>query len=159
MEKFSWPDGQQCAVSLTYDDGLPVHYEVVGPLLIKHGFRATFNAMMNAGVLRHVEKWRKLAQVGHELGNHSIFHPCRNDEGDRKGIGIYDLCNYTLERMENELELANHVLNLIDGNNDRTFGNTCCDITVGKKASEMHLETHLIENGFLADDFLGPCNP
>jgi hypothetical protein len=24
---FHWPDGQKCAVSLTYDDGLPAHCE------------------------------------------------------------------------------------------------------------------------------------
>jgi hypothetical protein len=34
-DDFRWPDGQRCAVSLTYDDGLPVHYEYVGPALVE----------------------------------------------------------------------------------------------------------------------------
>ena len=34
-DDFRWPDGQECAVSLTYDDGLPVHHEHVGPALVE----------------------------------------------------------------------------------------------------------------------------
>jgi hypothetical protein len=30
-----WPDGQECAVSLTDDDGLAVHYEHAGPALVE----------------------------------------------------------------------------------------------------------------------------
>ena len=39
---FRWPEGRRCAVSLTYDDALPVHYEHVGPRLEAHGLRGTF---------------------------------------------------------------------------------------------------------------------
>lgn len=42
MNAFDWPEGKRGAVSLTYDDALPVHYERVAPLLEDHGLRATF---------------------------------------------------------------------------------------------------------------------
>src|SRR3954470_638734 len=39
---FPWPGSARAAVSLTYDDGLASHIEVVGPALEKHHLRGTF---------------------------------------------------------------------------------------------------------------------
>ena len=76
MNAFDWPEGKRGAVSLTYDDALPVHYERVAPLLEDHGLRATFYTnVLSLGA--NPEAWRQVAACGHELGNHSIFHPCR----------------------------------------------------------------------------------
>jgi len=77
--EFEWPNGVRGAVSLTYDDALDGHHEYVGPLLAQFDLRGTFNLNCGPSVYRHTEKWSKLAKAGHELGNHSIHHPCRKD--------------------------------------------------------------------------------
>jgi len=137
---FHWPGGQKCAVSLTYDDGLPVHYEYVGPLLVEAGLRGTFNMTIRGDPLLHPEKWRALANDGHELGNHSLFHPCRRTPEDTWLEECYDLCDYTPERFRLELEIANLVLYLIDGKHERTYGNTCCDTTIGRGSHEISMD-------------------
>jgi len=70
-----WPDATQCAVSLSYDDSVPVHHREVAPLLEKHGLRGTF--YLSALTIENPEAWKIVAAAGHELGNHSLFHPCR----------------------------------------------------------------------------------
>src|SRR5512139_4023686 len=109
-EQFRWPVDQKCAVSLTYDDGLPVHYEYVGPALLEAGLRGTFNALIRSDPLQHPEAWRQLAQDGHELANHTLFHPCRRKAEDTWLEKCYDLCDYTPSRLRAELEIANLVL-------------------------------------------------
>lgn len=139
---FRWPDGQKCAVSLTYDDGLPVHYEYVGPALVEAGLRATFYVPGGSdSLLTHPEQWRELAEAGHELGNHSLFHPCRRDLDGRDWLEPhYDLCHYTPSRLRQELEIANLVLYLVDGKRERTYGNTCCDTTIGRGEGEVPMD-------------------
>jgi len=144
---FAWPDTIECAVSLTYDDGLPVHYTLVGPALEAHGLRATFYPMVQSDLWVHPEQWRRLAQAGHELGNHSLFHPCRRTRaGEHPWLAEeYNLCGYTPERLRSELEVANFVLRLIDGQTERTYGNTCCDTTIGLGDGEQPMAPILMD--------------
>ena len=151
--QFRWPSGQKCAVSLTYDDGLPVHYEYVGPALSKAGLRGTFNVLIRSDPLQHPEAWRRLAQSGHELANHTLFHPCRRKAGDTWLEECYDLCDYTSERLRVELEIANLVLYLLDGKRERTFGNTCCDTTIGRGDQEISMDE------ILGDFFIAARGP
>jgi hypothetical protein len=139
-DDFHWPEGRKCAVSLTYDDGLPVHYEYVGPRLEQAGLRATFNVPLRGDPLKHPERWRALASRGHELGNHSLFHPCRKSPDFTWLEDCYDLCDYTPDRWQLELEMANLVLYLLDGRRERTFGNTCCDTTIGRGDQETPMD-------------------
>lgn len=122
-------------ICLTYDDALPVHCEVVAPLLAERGLRGTFYIpVARDDFHNHLEDWRKVAAMGHELGNHSCFHPCRTRaEWDWKPP--YRLEEYTLERIRDELLMANRVLHMIDGRNERSYGATCSDLTVGNEES------------------------
>jgi len=144
---FAWPDSIQGAVSLTYDDGLPVHYTRVAPLLQQHGLFATFYPMVQSDLRLHPENWRQLAAAGHELGNHTLFHPCRQRSPDpfpwldRR----YDLKQYTPAHLRAELEVANLVLSLLDGRQERTYAYTCCDATIGSGATEQPLEPLLAD--------------
>ncbi len=130
---FVWPQGQKCAVSLTFDDGLPVHYDLVGPLLEQVGLRATFYVPAVSDVRVHPQRWRQLARRGHELGNHSLFHPCTRLP-DREGWlePWQDLRAYDLPRLREELSTANLILQLLDNQTERTYGNTCCETEVGQ---------------------------
>lgn len=131
-----WSGGERArgVVSLTYDDGLPHHCEVVGPMLAERGFAGTFYVPVLSDLLERPEAWAALAAAGHELGNHSIFHPCRK-EGGLKDLPWLDdgrdLRRYTVERWAEEVRVANGVLRLVDGRDSRSYGNTCHHETVG----------------------------
>lgn len=145
---FKWPNGCRCAVSLTYDDGLPGHHEHVGPVLEEHGLRGTFSPIITWDIMENPEKWRALAERGHELGNHTVFHPCRQLPETKKPHPLwqtYNLCEYGPTRFKQELQVANLVLHLLDGKKERTYSNTCCNTTIGLGKREMPMDSILTE--------------
>ena len=74
---------KSAAVSLTYDDGLKEHIELVAPELEKRGLRGSFwiiGKMIGAKDSNHgdrmtYEDLRQLAARGHEVGSHTWSHP------------------------------------------------------------------------------------
>ena len=126
-------NNRQCAVALTYDDGLNVHLDKVIPVLDSAGFRATFYIPANSPALnQRLDEWKAIADRGHELGNHTLFHPCMGKSHGRMWVSTeYDLDNYTLKRMIDEIRLANTFLRAIDGKTKRTFAFTCGDRMIG----------------------------
>lgn len=130
-----WPKGTSCAVSLTYDDSIPIHHQSVAPLLDKHNLQATFYLYIRG--LKSPEAWKAVAKHGHELGNHSVFHPCRRDEGHESWLPeYYDLSDYSPGRLRDELMVANTVIDMLDSGKPRTFGNTCTNLTIGRDEKE-----------------------
>ncbi len=111
-----WPKGKIAAVALTYDDALHSQLDVAIPQLDAAGFKGTFfldGDITPADMLR----WRKAQRSGHELGNHSLFHPCpRAMLPDRKN---YLTENYDVDRMLGEIAAMNNVLFGIDGADNR----------------------------------------
>src|SRR6185503_18288123 len=79
---FSWPNGAKCAVSLTYDDSLSSQLKNAVPALDKAGLHGTFylsGAPYKDAASRAL--WEPAARAGHELGSHSVVHPCPSPEG------------------------------------------------------------------------------
>lgn len=152
---FEWPEGRKGAVSVTYDDALPCHYETVGPAWEAYGLRATFYATIVRigkpvnGLMLNPDAWRELADKGHELGNHSLFHPCHSQEDFNWLPDEYDLGGYTALRWLDEMRTANFTLSLLDGKTERTYGNTCCHTEIGTPERQESLEP-LIEELFVA---------
>src|SRR4051812_14229548 len=131
------PTGARAAISLTYDDALPVHRDLVAPELERRGLRATFYVPAAAADLHaNREGWARVAAAGHELGNHTCFHPCRRRPGATWPDAAYDMRGYNERRFVDELVLANAVLGSIDGRESRSFAATCGDLTVGDGAEE-----------------------
>lgn len=125
-------------VSLTYDDALPCHHETVAPLLERHGLRATFYTPVSPWFLGAADAWRRVAAAGHELGNHTLFHPCH---GARAWLDeAYLLDRYSEKRWRDEVALANAVLRLLDGREDRSFGNTCHQNQIGPPEAGLTVE-------------------
>jgi len=127
---FVWPGGTRAAVCLTYDDGLDCHLDVAAPDLEEHGLRGTFYVTGNSPSLYHrMEEWRAMAGRGHELGNHTLFHPCH-----AKGFDWvrreYDLDGYTFPQLLAELRVANSLLKAVDGKEQRSFAYTCTHTTI-----------------------------
>ena len=126
-------NGKSAAVVLTYDDALNVHLDNVIPALDKRGMHGTFYVTLNSEAFRtRMKEWQAAAAEGHELGNHTLFHPCRGDLPDRDWVTPdYDLERYSVQRMVDEVVLANAVLEELDGKKERSFAYTCGDTTAG----------------------------
>jgi len=127
--------GKKCAVVLTYDDALNQHLDNAVPLLDSLKLKATFyvTAFFPSMQLRLAE-WKKLAAKGYELGNHTLYHPCAGGKGREWVSKDYDLNNYTVKRMVDEVRMTNVFLNALDGKKRRTFAFTCGDMKVGDSA-------------------------
>lgn len=130
---FDWPDGKKAAIALTYDDTLDSHLDNALPALDRHGFKATFYLTLErAGFATRADEWRAAAQNGHELGNHTIFHPCRASLPGREWVEPdIDLDAYSVERMVREVSVANNLLMMLDGRSSRTFALPCGDEIAG----------------------------
>ena len=125
-------NGKSCAVVLTYDDGLNIDLTNVIPALDSVGLKGTFYISdYFDGLKDQIFKWRKAAEEGHELGNHTVWHPC---EGGRPGREFVkpesDLNNYTVSRMVKEIQTMNNTLKAIDGKSERTFAYPCGDMQI-----------------------------
>ncbi|WP_249138309.1 polysaccharide deacetylase family protein [Phenylobacterium montanum] len=122
-----WPNGAKAAVVLTYDDALESQLDHAVPALDAAGFKATF---FLAGVkLADVERWRAAAAEGHELANHTIFHPCpaSSSSSDRR----YTSEAYTPESMLKEIEQQNVLLTALDGKPTHGFASPCGQTMAG----------------------------
>lgn len=127
----SW-NSKQCAVVLTYDDGLNVHLDYVVKALDSLNLKGTFYLTAGApGSKNRIPDWKRAAQKGHELGNHTLFHPCLGNQPGREWVSPeYDLSTYSLKRMLDELRMTNAFLQSIDGKIKRTFAYPCGDMMV-----------------------------
>jgi peptidoglycan-N-acetylglucosamine deacetylase len=126
-------NSKKCAVVLTYDDALNVHLDNVIPLLDSLGLKATFYLPgYFPGFKERMNDWAAAAQKGHELGNHTLFHPCEGQAPGREWVNPdYDLSKYTVQRMTDEINMANVVLESLDRIKKRTFAYPCGDMNAG----------------------------
>lgn len=142
-----WPNGARAAVSLSYDDTMPCHRTLVAPALEAHGLRGTFYAPPRDDLAQHTDAWRAMAERGHELGNHTLFHPCRREvpQPDDWVRTWNNLVNFDADRFRGECRTANFMLSLVDGRSERTYGNTCHDVWIGPAESKQRIEPLLAE--------------
>ncbi|MFT3761365.1 MAG: polysaccharide deacetylase family protein [Pseudoxanthomonas sp.] len=127
---FAWPDGKKAAVSLAYDDALDSQLDNAIPALDRYGFKASFYLpLANAPVWKRLDEWRRAAQEGHELGNHTLFHQCAGSQPGRDWVEPQrDLDTTTAAQMKDQVLLANAMLRSIDGKDRRTFTAPCGDL-------------------------------
>ena len=134
QSKTSW-QGKKCVVSLTYDDALNVHLDQVAPALDSLGLKGTFFVSGYSGAFtKRMAAWRALATKGHELGNHTLYHPCAGKPAGR-GFVVpeYDLDLYSVKRMVDEMKMTNALLQALDGKSKRTFAYPCGDTLASGK--------------------------
>ncbi len=124
--------GKKAAVVITYDDAIDQHLDNAVPLLDSLGLKASFYiTAFSPSVQRRMEDWKRLAVSGHELGNHTLFHPCIGNQPGREFVSAdYDLSRYTVRRMQDEARMTNLFLQALDGKKQRTFAFTCGDMKV-----------------------------
>jgi len=122
--------GKKCAVVLTYDDAIAQQLDHAVPVLDSLNLKATFYLTAYFSKNR-LNDWKQLAAKGYELGNHTLYHPCIGGI-ERKWVKPdYDLKNYSVQRMIDEIRMTNVFLQALDGKTKRTFAFTCGDMKVG----------------------------
>jgi peptidoglycan/xylan/chitin deacetylase (PgdA/CDA1 family) len=103
-EDFRWPEGKRAAISLTFDDARDTQITNGIPLFDEYGVKATFYVSLSR-LEQEVDAWKAAAANGHEIGNHTLTHPCSGNfsfiDDDRA------LEAYTLEKMRAELVESN----------------------------------------------------
>lgn len=118
----AWPEGRKAAIVLTYDDAAPTHLDNAVPQLDEVGLKGTFFLNARFGE-KDVPRWRAAAAAGHELGNHTLFHPC--PKGSFEMEKQYESEGYSIRGMLAEIAAMNTLLHAIDGRTGRTMGVPC----------------------------------
>ncbi len=130
-----WPERCLGAVSLTFDDGLRSHLATAIPLLDEHRLNGTF--YLNPPRQGDETEWRKrlapwsaAARSGHEIGNHSLTHPCSENFAFK--AGARGLEHMTLDEIEGDvLEAERRLRAAIPEQRERTFAYPCYQTYVG----------------------------
>jgi len=127
QQKIVWPKHKKAVIVLTYDDAIKSQLKVAVPQLDSAGFKATFFLTGNMDA-ETIPRWREVAKKGHELANHTLFHPCSGAEDNPVSSG-----HYTPYTMIREIDMMNRFLFAIDGKNSRTYAYPCTETAVGGK--------------------------
>lgn len=131
-------NSKRAIICLTYDDGLETQLTTVLPQLDSIGFKATFflpsiqgssQSVVIGQTPEAVLGWTNAAKHGHELANHTLFHPCPENIGWDKSVAIN---NYTIDRLITEVHTQNILLSLLDNvQKQRAFAFPCGNAFIG----------------------------
>lgn len=151
----AWPEGATAAVTLSYDDGLDGQLKYALPALDARGLKATFFLSSFQGVdhvwslpnttselnPRH-QAWQAVHASGHELGGHTIYHPCDNNNSG------YRPEDYDSARMADELDESLARLARLGATAPFTFAYPCYGDMVGIAGGVSYVP--LVDERFLA---------
>jgi peptidoglycan/xylan/chitin deacetylase (PgdA/CDA1 family) len=139
-----WPEGKRVAVSLSFDDGRASQVDIGLDVINPAGVKVTF--FVNPGALRRrLDGWKRAVASGHEIGSHSVSHPCT---GNFPWSLHNALENYTLEQMSQQLDDASAQIQELLGVHPVTFAYPCGQKFVGR-GPEMKSYVPLIGQKFL----------
>jgi peptidoglycan-N-acetylglucosamine deacetylase len=126
--RLRWPEGKRTALSLSFDDARPSQVDNGVPLFAKYGTKVTFY-VSPSGIPQRLDAWKKAAAAGHEIGNHSMNHPCSGNFTWSRGKALEE---YTLEKMRGEIEGANREIGKLLNVTPGTFAYPCGQKYVGR---------------------------
>ena len=125
---FKWPGTQRAAVSLSFDDARPSQLENGLAIFDKYQIRATFYVLPER-LTADPEPWRMAAAKGHEIGSHSLSHPCTGNFAFARGKALE---SFTIEKMRYELEESKRRIKDITGKEPVTFAYPCGQTFIGR---------------------------
>ncbi|MCW5968545.1 MAG: polysaccharide deacetylase family protein [Blastocatellales bacterium] len=125
---FAWPGNARAAISLSFDDARTSQVDVGTALLDRYGVKATF-FVVPSSVEQRLEGWKAAVAAGHEIGNHSLTHPCSGNFPWSRQKALED---YSLEKMHRELVEANERIRHLLGVAPETFAYPCGQTFVGR---------------------------
>lgn len=128
-----WPEGCQGAISLTFDDGRQSQLDIAIPLLDDYDLKGTFYLPFGSDDWQErLAPWHEVALSGHEIGNHTVSHPCSRNfsfSDDPKKV----LETMTLADIEADIVEASRRLHLlVPEQEDCTFCYPCYQDYVGE---------------------------
>jgi len=158
-----WPKNTRAAISLTYDDGLPDNLDRAIPdLNIRNLFGTFYLTTGKAYVQRRKDDWRRVFEQGHEIGNHSVRHPCRADAYTkpphwlRPGLRLE---SWSPSRISQEIDEAASWLNEHIGIDPwRTYAHPCCATAIGVPPDEKPYDIAIRSHHFAARSGIGGPN-
>ncbi len=127
---FPWPEGKRMALSLSFDDARTTNVKQGTDLFDQYGVRVTFY-VVPSNVQKDLPGWKKAVASGHEMGNHSIVHPCSGNFVWSRGSALE---TYTIGQMRAELEEANRRIKELLGVTPVTYAYPCGLTTLGRGA-------------------------
>lgn len=138
QDKITWPDHKKAVIVLTYDDALHSQLNVAIPQLDSARLKGTFflTGDINGET---IPQWRKISKKGHELANHTVFHPCLSTDDNPMASE-----HYSVYRILHEIEVMNNYLFAVDGKGPRTYAYPCTETHVGGKDYVDSLRKHHI---------------
>jgi peptidoglycan-N-acetylglucosamine deacetylase len=156
-KEFHWPNGKRVAVSLSFDDARTSQVDRGLDVINPTGVKVTF-FVNPGGVKKRLEGWKRAVASGHEIGNHSVSHPC---SGNFPWSFHNALENYTLDQMAQQLDDANAQIQSLLGVRVVTFAYPCGQKFVGrgrelKSYVPLVAEKFLVGRGFLDEYFNNP---
>ena len=129
--QYPWPDSCEAALSLTFDDGMPSHLDRAVPILGDHNLKGTFYINPRGDDWqKNIEPWRAVVHAGHEVGNHTVNHPCSWAFKEARDGGLEKM---TLADIEQEIaEGKRRIGEAIPGQSGFTFCYPCYHAHIGE---------------------------
>ena len=131
QHKITWPSHKKAVIVLTYDDALDSQLRTAIPQLDSLHLKGTFFLTGELNSL-NIPKWRKAAQKGHELANHTLFHPCLSTTMPDNSVNAAE--RYSIFQILREIYTMNGMLHAIDGKMGRTYAYPCTETEVAGKS-------------------------
>ncbi|MEZ4828112.1 MAG: polysaccharide deacetylase family protein [Bacteroidia bacterium] len=124
----SWPEGKKAAVSLTFDDARLSQIDRGLDFFEKQRVKATFY-LIPGSMEQRAEGWKKAVAQGHEIGNHSLTHPCSGNFLWAREKALED---FDMEKMIYELEESNRQIYALLGVVPESFAYPCGQKFIGR---------------------------
>lgn len=128
LTPFQWPEGKRAAISLTFDDARTSQIDIGLPLLDRQRVKATFFVSPQS-VEKRLPGWKQAVGNGHEIGNHTLTHPCT---GNYPAFRLNALEEMTLETIGGEIDGAARAIFGLLGINPVSFAYPCGQTFVGR---------------------------
>lgn len=144
--RFPWPEGKKAALSLSFDDARLSNVDVGLDFFKKFDARVTYY-VVPGGVEQRLAQWKEAVALGHEIGNHTLHHPC---SGNFEWARSKALESYSLASMRKELLDASSQIRTLLGVEPVSFAYSCGQTYVGRGVetrSYVPLIAELFESG------------
>jgi peptidoglycan/xylan/chitin deacetylase (PgdA/CDA1 family) len=125
---FHWPQPYRAAVSLTFDDARASQLDNGIPLFDALKVKATFYVLPGR-IQERLAEWRQAAADGHEIGSHSVNHPCTGNFAFARDKALED---HTLAMMHDELMVSKMQIQDLLGIEVHSFAYPCGQTYVGR---------------------------
>ena len=125
---WQWPEGKKAALSLTFDDARQSQVMKGTELLDRYQVKATFYVVPD-NMKPVLDGWKSAVRSGHEIGNHTLYHPCT---GNFEWSRDHALEDYTLAQMRDELVETNLQIEELLGVVPVSYAYTCGQKFIGR---------------------------